>query len=298
MKTALLFAGQGAQTVGMGKELLEAFPIAGELYNRANEVLGIDLKKIILEGPISELTRSEFAQPAIFLHSWVCFEVLKELEKDFSFDATLGLSLGEFTALAVAGVFSFEDGLRLVRLRGQFMQEACEETEGGMAALILFDLEKTQAVCEECGVELANLNCPGQLVISGKSDSVIRACEIARERGAKRAIPLAVAGAFHSSLMASAAVKLEKELETVNISEPRVPVISNVTAKPHLFENVKETLVKQVTHSVYLEKSLKNLIAEGFTRFIELGPGNVLSGFLKRISKDVEVLSLKDFIKE
>lgn len=283
-KTALLFAGQGAQAVGMGKDLAEKFPSARAWFDRANAVLGYDLASVCFHGPEPELTRTENAQPGIFLVGWIALQLLKEQSPSLEFHAAAGLSLGEFTALAAAGAMSFEDGLRVVRQRGRFMQEACDATRGGMAAVIGLDEVPTREVCAEAGVVLANLNCPGQLVISGETDKIAKAVELAKAKGAKRAIPLAVAGAYHSPLMASAQPKLQAELEKINISSPIVPVISNVTALPHgRPSGIRERLVEQVTSSVLWEQSLRTLLAQDFTRFIELGPGAALSGFMKRI---------------
>src|SRR6516164_1846299 len=188
-KTALLFAGQGAQTVGMGKDLAAQFPSAKTWFDRANTALGYDLASICFNGPEPELTKTENAQPGIFLVSWVAFELLKERVPGLKFEATAGLSLGEFTALTAAGAMSFEDGLRVVRQRGRFMQEACEATKGGMTAVLGLDEAPTREVCAEAGVVLANLNCPGQLVISGEVEKINKACELAKAKGAKRAIP-------------------------------------------------------------------------------------------------------------
>jgi [acyl-carrier-protein] S-malonyltransferase len=317
-KTALLFAGQGAQTVGMGKDLAEKFPSAKAWFDRANAALGYDLAAICFNGPEAELTKTENAQPGIFLVSWVCFELLKEKVPNLKFDATAGLSLGEFTALTAAGAMSFEDGLRVVRQRGKFMQEACDATRGGMAAVIGLDEAPTREVCAEAGVVLANLNCPGQLVISGESEKITKACELAKAKGTKRAIPLPVAGAYHSPLMAGAQPKLQAELAKIKIAAPVVPVISNVTAQAHLVAQasslcvaggavagtethrqdacatISERLVEQVTSSVLWEKSMRELLAQGFTRFIELGPGTALSGFMKRIDKSAQMLNVAD----
>jgi [acyl-carrier-protein] S-malonyltransferase len=313
-KTALLFAGQGAQVVGMGKDLAEKFPSAKNWFDRANAALGYDLAEICFEGPEAELTKTENAQPGIFLVSWVCFELLKEQVQSLKskvqshgaadatlafghgtldFQATAGLSLGEFTALTAAGAMSFEDGLRVVRARGKFMQEACDATRGGMAAIIGLDEAPTREVCAEAGVELANLNCPGQLVISGEVEKISKAIELAKLKGAKRAIPLPVAGAYHSPLMASAQTKLQSELAKIKISSPIVPVISNVTAQPHNSE-ISARLVEQVTSSVLWENSMRYLLAQGFTRFIELGPGTALGGFMKRIDKTAAMLNVAD----
>jgi [acyl-carrier-protein] S-malonyltransferase len=294
-KTALLFAGQGAQVVGMGKDLAEKFPSAKNWFDRAYAALGYDLASICFNGPDAELTKTENAQPGIFLVSWVCFELLKEQVPNLKFDATAGLSLGEFTALTAAGAMSFEDGLRVVRRRGKFMQEACDATRGGMAAIIGLDEIPTREICAEAGVVLANLNCPGQLVISGEEEKIVKACELAKVKGARKAIPLPVAGAYHSPLMAGAQLKLQNELAKIKISPPNVPVISNVTAQPHNSPaEISARLVEQVTSSVLWENSMRYLLAQGFTLFIELGPGTALSGFMKRIDKSAQMLNVAD----
>lgn len=277
----------------MGKDLAAQFPVAREWFDRANTALGYDLASICFEGPEAELTKTENAQPGIFLVSWVCFELLRERVPGLKFDATAGLSLGEFTALTAAGAMSFEDSLRVVRQRGKFMQEACDATRGGMAAVIGLDEAPTREVCAEAGVTLANLNCPGQIVISGEAAAIARAVELAKAKGAKRAIPLPVAGAYHSPLMASAQPKLQAELAKIQLSIPTVPVISNVTALPH-GSDVSAKLVDQVTSSVLWENSMRYLLSQGFTRFIELGPGTALSGFMKRIDKSAQMLNVAD----
>jgi [acyl-carrier-protein] S-malonyltransferase len=294
-KTALLFAGQGAQSVGMGKDLAEQFPSAKAWFDRANTALGYDLASICFHGPEAELTKTENAQPGIFLVSWVAFQLLKERVPALSFQATAGLSLGEFTALTAADALSFEDGLRVVRQRGRFMQDACEVTRGGMAAIIGLDEAPTREVCAQAGVVLANLNCPGQLVISGEADRIATACELAKAKGAKRALPLTVAGAYHSPLMASAQSKLQAELTQVNLGAPTVTVVSNVTAQPHTNAvEISARLVEQVTSSVRWEESMRYLLAQGYTRFLELGPGSALSGFMKRIDKTAQMLNVAD----
>jgi [acyl-carrier-protein] S-malonyltransferase len=291
IKTALLFAGQGAQVVGMGKDLAETFPSARAWFDRANATLDYDLAGVCFHGPEAELTKTENAQPAIFLVSWVAFQLLKEQVPHLQFTATAGLSLGEFTALTAAGAMTFEDGLRLVRQRGKFMQEACENTRGSMAAVIGLDEGPTREVCKEAGVVLANLNCPGQLVISGEVEKILLACELAKARGAKRAIPLAVAGAYHSPLMVGAQPKLAAKLACTKLSLPAVAVISNVTAEPS-GPDVAAKLVEQVCAPVRWEGSMHYLLAQGFTRFIELGPGNALSGFMKRIDKTAQMMNV------
>lgn len=294
-KTALLFAGQGAQKVGMGKDLADCSPTARPIFERANAVLGYDLASICFEGPEPELTKTEHAQPGIFLVSWVAFQLLKERVPNLVFHATAGLSLGEFTALAAGGALAFEDALRLVRQRGRFMQEACETTRGTMAAVIGLDEAVTREVCNESGVELANLNCPGQIVISGETEKIEKACVLAKGRGAKRALPLAVAGAYHSRLMAAAQSKLQAVLREAALQELSAPVISNVTAQPHEGpERIRALLVEQVTSSVRWEESMRYLLGQGFTRFIELGPGSALSGFMKRIDDSKVLLNVSD----
>ncbi len=294
-KTALLFAGQGAQVVGMGQDLADKFPSAKAWFDRANAALGYDLAGVCFNGPEADLTKTENAQPGIFLVSWVAFQLLKEQVPQLQFAATAGLSLGEFTALTAAGALSFEDGLRVVRQRGRFMQEACDVTQGGMAAIIGLDEAPTREICAEAGVVLANLNCPGQLVISGEAGKIVKACELAKVKGAKRALPLPVAGAYHSPLMRSAQPKLMAELAAAELAAPVVPVISNVTAQAHgTPAEISEKLVEQVCASVLWEASMRALLAQGYTRFIELGPGTALSGFMKRIDKTATMLNVAD----
>jgi [acyl-carrier-protein] S-malonyltransferase len=294
-KTALLFAGQGVQVVGMGKDLAERFPTAAAWFDRAQTALGYDLGAICFHGPDAELTKTENAQPAIFLVSWVAFQLLKEHLPNLAFQACAGLSLGEFTALTASGAMSFEDGLRLVRQRGRFMQEACDATQGGMAAIIGLDEPVTRAVCAQAGVSLANLNCPGQLVISGELERIEQACELARVKGARRALPLPVAGAYHSPLMATAQPKLEIELARATLNTPTVQVISNVTALPHQdLASIRARLIEQVTASVRWEESMRYLLAQGVTRFVELGPGTALSGFMKRIDRKAQTFNVAD----
>jgi [acyl-carrier-protein] S-malonyltransferase len=294
-KTALLFAGQGAQVVGMGKDLADDSPTARALFTQANDVLGYDLANLCFNGPEPELRRTDNAQPAIFLVSWIAYRLLMEHIPGLCVTATAGLSLGEFTALAAAGALSFADGLRTVRARGRFMEEACAASRGGMAAIMGLDEGPTREVCRETGVELANLNCPGQLVISGDIERIERACALAKTRGAKRALPLPVAGAYQSPLMASAQPKLAAILAGWTMQPPVVPVIANVTARPHgPPEEIRASLLAQVTASVRWEESMRYLLAQGCSRFIELGPGTALSGFMKRIDKNALVYNISD----
>jgi len=294
-KTALLFAGQGAQYVGMGRDLAGRFPSCKTWLVRSREILGFDLPSICFHGPEAELIRTEHAQPAIFLISWMALQLLEEHLPEMDYQAVAGLSLGELTAWTAAGVFTFEDGLLIACQRGRFMQEACNLTPGAMAAVLGLDIEKVRAVCAQADVEIANLNCPGQIVISGESDKIAQACELAKAAGAKRALMLPVAGAYHSRLMASAQPKVEALLSSVPMNAPIMMVIANVTARPHTEPpDIRARLTDQVVSSVRWEESIRYLIEEGFTRFIELGPGGALSGFVKRIDKNVQTYTVAD----
>jgi [acyl-carrier-protein] S-malonyltransferase len=281
----------------MGRDLAETYPLARSLFDQADHALGYGLSKVCFQGPEDELTKTEHAQPAIYLVGWIAYRLLCEQAPSLEAGAAAGLSLGEFTALAAAGVFSFEDGLSLVRQRGRFMQEACEATEGGMAAVIGLDDTAIREVCEQAEVHLANLNCPGQLVISGPLKAIDRACDLAKKAGARRALPLPVAGAYHSPLMVSAQTKLKGAIAELALHPATLPVISNVTAQPHNDPtSVQDLLVRQVTASVLWEKSIQHLLTNGFTRFIELGPGKALSGFMKRINPAAESFNIADVL--
>lgn len=294
-KTALLFAGQGAQYVGMGRDLVEQFPSCNAWLDRARTILGFDLPSICFNGPEPELIRTENAQPAIFLMSWIAWQLLQERLPDTAYQAAAGLSLGELTALTAAEVFSFEHGLLTAWQRGRFMQEACETTPGAMAAVLGLEIEKVREACAQADVEIANLNCPGQIVISGETEKIAKACELAKAAGARRAVPLPVAGAYHSRLMAGAQPKVEALLSSVQMNTPDILVIANVTAQPHGGPaEIRKRLTEQVVSPVRWEESIRFLIGEGFTRFIELGPGGVLSGFVKRIDKNVSMHTVAD----
>jgi [acyl-carrier-protein] S-malonyltransferase len=294
-KTALLFAGQGAQYVGMGRDFAEQFPSSKQWLDRSRELLGFDLPGVCFNGPEAELIRTENAQPAIFLISWIALQLLKEHFPGAEYQAAAGLSLGELTAWTAAGVFTFDDGLLIARQRGRFMQEACDLTQGAMAAILALDIEMMREVCLKADVEMANLNCPGQIVISGETGKVAAACELAKAAGAKRVVMLPVAGAYHSRLMASAQPKVEAMLTTVSMNKPSMMVISNVSARPHTEPpDIRARLTDQVVSSVRWEDSIRYLIDQGFTRFIELGPGTVLSGFVKRIDKHVRTHTVAD----
>lgn len=294
-KTVLLFAGQGAQTVGMGRDLCEKYTASRELFARANEILGRDLQKICFDGPEGVLKQTDNAQPGIFVASLACWEALRAEAPDLEFGAAAGLSLGELTALTAVGAFTFADGLRTVQARGRFMQEACAATNGTMASIIAMDDAALEQVCRETDVDIANFNCPGQTVISGEQGNIARAVELAKTRGAKRALPLQVAGAYHSRLMESAQRDFAGVLSAVTMRDSAALVVANVTARPaRNVDEVKELLRRQVTSSVRWTDSMRWLVDQGFTRFIELGPGTVLSGLMKRINKGVQMLNVSD----
>ncbi len=294
-KTAVVFSGQGAQFVGMGKDLVEAFPVCRELYAKADAVLGYRLSSLCFEGPIEELTKSNHCQPAIFLTSVACFKALQAQMPGLEIAMTAGLSLGEWSALHAAGVLSFEDTLRVLQVRGQAMQAACEENAGGMISVIGLSSDGLRQVCEQTGVEMANLNAEDQTVLSGPREGIARAEVLAKELGAKRAIVLGVAGAFHSSLMASATPKLEAVLKAAQLKAPAMPVVANVTGQPHGGpDEIRRTMLAQVTGSVHWYESINTMSAAGVTRFIECGPGKVLTGLIKRIAKDAQLFNIQD----
>ena len=294
-KIALLFAGQGAQVVGMGKDLAGEFPAAAYLFRRADEILGRKLSDIAWNGPIEELTKTSNCQPALFVHGLACFSILRELSGDFPVGGAAGLSLGEMTAHAAAGTFDFENGLKLVQKRGEFMDEACAETIGGMAAMIGGLENDVRQLAADEDVDVANINAPGQIVISGELAKVEAAVGVAKEYGIRRATMLNVAGAYHSRLMESAYEKLGAALLEVQMQVPQFPVISNVTGREvETLPEIRQTLQDQVTSTVRWVDCMERLVDLGCDLFIELGPGGVLAGLLKRTRKDVEVISVGD----
>ena len=295
MKTAILFPGQGAQTVGMGKDLAEAFPSCKALFDRANAVLGYDLAQICFEGPIEKLTQSCNAQPAIFVVSVAALEALKQLKPGVQFVAAAGLSSGEWTALYLAGVVSFEDVLKILEVRGKAMQAACEEQPGTMMSVIGADPAVLAKVAQEVGVEQANFNSPEQTVLSGTKAGIDAAEAALKAAGVRKAIRLNVAGAFHSSLMASAAKKLETALAGVAFHVPQMPVVSNVTGQFHTTpDEIRKLMVRQVTGSVQWVADVQRLQAEGVQAFLECGPGKVLTGLVKRIDKQAALYNISD----
>ncbi len=287
---SFVFPGQGAQFVGMGKDLYESNPLAKELFDKANEVLGFKITDIMFEGTADELKQTKVTQPAVFLHS-----VISALCMGDAFQPAMvaGHSLGEFSALVAAGALSFEDGLKLVHARALAMQKACEAAPGTMAAIIGLPDEKVEEICAEVSangqtVVAANYNCPGQLVISGEVDAVNAACEKMKAAGAKRALPLPVSGAFHSPLMQPAKDELQAAIEATEFSAPKFPVYQNVDAKPHTdAAEIKANLIAQLTSSVRWTASVQNMIADGADDFTECGPGKALQGMIGRIDKNV-----------
>src|SRR5947208_16405732 len=294
-KIALLFAGQGAQSVGMGHDLAEQFPTAADLFQQADEILERKLSQIAWNGPIEELTKTSNCQPALFVHGLACLSVLRELAGNFPIGGAAGLSLGEMTAHAAAGTFDFENGLKLVQRRGELMDEACEKTSGGMAALIGTEENIVRQLAADEDVDIANINAPGQIVISGELAKVEAAVGVAREYGVRRATMLNVAGAYHSRLMESAYQKLGAALQHVPVQPPRFPVISNVTgAEVRTPIEICRTLQDQVTGTVRWVDCMERLVELGCDVFVELGPGGVLAGLLRRTRKNVGVISVSD----
>ena len=294
-KIALLFAGQGAQTVGMGRDLAEQFPTAANLFQKADDVLERKLSEIAWNGPIEDLTKTSNCQPALFVHGLACLSVLRELAGNFLIGGAAGLSLGEMTAHAAAGTFDFANGLQLVQRRGELMDEACEKTSGGMAALIGAEENVVRQLAADEDVDVANINAPGQIVISGELAKVEAAVGVAKEYGIRRATMLNVAGAYHSRLMESAYEKLGAVLQHVPMQPPSFPVISNVTGdEVRTPVEIRRTLQDQVTGTVRWLDCMERLAALGCDFFVELGPGGVLAGLLRRTLKGVDVTSIAD----
>ena len=296
MSQMLLFPGQGAQAVGMGGELAAGLEVCRALFARASDVLGFDLLKLCAEGPIEEQTKSDNAQPAIFAVSAAAHAALAHFAGDrLHVTGTAGHSLGEWAALHAAGVVSFEDALRVLRARGKFMQEACTATPGGMLTIIGLTLDKVQEVARTAGLEVANLNSPVQTVLSGHADRIAAGEAAAKAAGAKRALRLTVAGAFHSSLMQPAADRLADFLETIEFRAPQRPVWSNVTGKPHTTpDEIRRRMVAQVVSSVRWTDCFADMAAAGMTVGFECGPGSVLGGLGKRIVPEAAVASIFD----
>ena len=290
---AYVFPGQGAQFVGMGKDLYDNNPEARELFEKANEILGFRITDLMFNGTDEDLRQTAVTQPAIFLHSVL---LAKALGEEFKPDMTAGHSLGEFSALVAAGALSFEDGLRLVSARAKAMQKACELKPSTMAAVLALPDEKVEEICAEIPgvVVCANYNCPGQLVISGEIEAIDAACEKLLAAGAKRALKLKVGGAFHSPCMEPARAELAEAIANTKFSTPKCPVYQNVDAKPHTDpEEIKNNLIAQLTAPVRWTQTVQNMITDGATEFIELGPGKVLQGLVSKINREVAVSGMQ-----
>lgn len=296
-KLAFIFPGQGAQYVGMGKDLYNNFKEARNIFDEADKALNEKISKICFEGPEEKLQETVNTQPAILTHSMTCFSILKA--HGIIPDIVAGLSIGEYSALVAAESIKFEQAVPLVQKRGRFMQEAVPLGEGSMAAILGLTKEEVLEICNTASkegiVEAANFNCPGQIVIAGEAKAVSAAIELAKEKGAKKAIPLSVSAPFHCSLMKPAAEKLSVELEKVDIANPKIPVVANVNAEIVSSSNaIKEFLIRQVYSPVFWEDCVKKMMDFGADVFVEVGPGKALSGFVKKISKDVTVLNAGD----
>ncbi len=291
-----MFSGQGAQSVGMAKTLYENFDSVKNLFDRADETLGFKLSKICFEGPSEELTKTNICQPALYLHGFAVIEVLREKGMLGDVVSAIGLSLGELTANAFAGTFTFEQGLKIVEERGRLMQLACDASSGAMASFIGGSVEKVAEYCKEFDIDMSNLNCPGQVVVSGESDKVAAAVAAAKDRGEfKLVVPLKVAGAYHSRLMRPAQVEFEKFLAGIEFKKPSVKIFTNVTgAEVSDPDEIKKMLVRQVASTVRWEDCVRAASALGAEQFYECGPGGVLAGMCKRIDKSLAVKSLAE----
>jgi [acyl-carrier-protein] S-malonyltransferase len=294
-KIAHVFPGQGSQSVGMGHKLYQSSPKAKEVFQEADEALQFSLSRLCFEGPEDELRQTINAQPAIMTVSIACLRAASEVNHTVSPAFVAGHSLGEYTALVAANVLGFTDAIRLVRERGRLMQEAGEIKPGGMAAVIGLDEAVLREICHESGAEIANFNCSVQIVISGSKETLARAMELAKARDARRVILLQVSGAFHSTLMQPTIEGLSAAISQINFRTPEIPIVVNSTAQPvTTAEGVKEELLRQLCNCVQWQPSVEYMVEEGVSTFIEIGPGQVLSGLIKRISNKVQVLNMSD----
>ena len=295
MSNCCIFAGQGAQIPGMGKDFAEADAEVMGLFDKANAVLGFDLRKVCFEGPAEELTKSNICQPAIFVTSYSAYMMLRK-RKAVDFACAAGLSLGEWGALCAAGVLDFDSTLKVLEARGRFMQEACEATPSGMIAIVGATPDQLKTLCEKTGCTVANINSAAQQVLSGSKDAIASAAAVAKELGIKRAIPLATAGGFHSKFMAPAREKLATVLDGIEFRAPKFPVLSNVTGKPHSSDpgEIKAMMLEQVTGTTNWAADVEEAKAIGCTTFVEFGPGKVLSGLIKKIDAALSVFNVGD----
>jgi len=289
-KVAYIFPGQGAQYAGMGRDLYDSFPQAKEIFEEASDILRFDLKALCFQGPVEKLSTTAFSQPAILTVSIAALRAMEAQVKGLDVGAALGLSLGEYSALVSAGSIGFKEALELVGARGRLMEEASRERPGKMASVLGLNRDTVDEICGEAGCEIANLNCPDQIVISGKTESINRAMDLAKERGAKRSIILDVSGPFHSSLMKSAADRLSALLNNIAIKKPVFPVVSNVDASYETDTGtIKKNLLTQLTSRTYWEDSIKFLVEKNIRTFLEIGPGKILRGLLRRIDPGLTV---------
>lgn len=295
MANCCIFAGQGAQVPGMGKDFAEADAEVMGFFDKANSVLGFDLKKICFEGPAEELTKSNVCQPAIFVTSYAAYTALKKA-KNVEFACAAGLSLGEWGALCAAGVLDFDSTLKVLEARGRFMQEACEATPSGMIAIVGASEAQLSELCAKTGCTVANINSAAQQVLSGSKDAIAQAATVAKELGIKRAIPLATAGGFHSPFMQPAREKLAPILDSITFNAPKFPVLSNVTGKPHSSDPgaIKAMMLEQVTGTTNWAQDVLTAKEMGATTFVEFGPGKVLSGLVKKIDPSLNALNVAD----
>lgn len=279
--------------MGMGKDLYGSFPESADVFNKAEDLLGIRLKDICFNGPEAALKATDVSQPAIVAMSIAALEAFKS-RTGITPSFTAGLSLGEYSALVVSGAFSFDDGIRLIRKRGRLMEEASRRHPGKMAAVLELAVDKLKDICAQSGAEIANLNCPGQTVLTGSSDAVDKAMELCNQAGARRVIPLEVSGGFHSSLMQEASLGLKEALDGVSVSDPNIPVISNYTANPqYKSSQIVENLVNQIKGPVRWEDSMRYLLSQGVNKFYEFGPGKVLKGLMRKIDSGAQVVNIE-----